>query len=82
MCKGVFFHVLICTNTSQYWTVLFLATMNKCTELRKYAFPDPCLLDFFFVSTTTSQNIPHMGAKGDLDFRISDLVKNPDGTDD
>ena len=21
------------------------------------------------------------GAKGDLDFRISDLVKNPDGTD-
>ena len=22
-----------------------------------------------------------MGAKGDWDFRISDLVKNPDGTD-
>ena len=23
----------------------------------------------------------YMGAKGDWDFRISDLVKNPDGTD-
>ena len=28
---------------------LFLATMNKCTELRKYAFPDPTSLDFFFL---------------------------------
>ena len=45
----------------QYWSLLFLGTMNKCTELRKYAFPNPCLLDFFlvFVGTTTSQNIRH-----------------------
>ena len=38
------------------------ATMDKCTDLRKYAFLDPWLLDFFFlvlVSTTTSQNIRH-----------------------
>ena len=28
---------------SQYWSLLFLATMKKCTELRKYVFPDPCL---------------------------------------
>ena len=25
--------------------------------------------------------ISKMGAKGDWDFRISDLIKNPDGTD-
>ena len=25
------------------------ATMDKCTDLRKYAFPDPCLLDLFFL---------------------------------
>ena len=36
-------------NLSQYWTLLFTATMNKCTELRKYAFPDPSLLDFLFL---------------------------------
>ena len=37
------------------------ATMDKCTDLRKYAFQDPCLLDFFLVllGTTTSQNIRH-----------------------
>ena len=36
-------------------------TTNKCKEIRKYAFPDPCLLDFFLVlvDTTTSQNIRH-----------------------
>ena len=34
---------------SQYWALLILATMNKCTELRKYAFLVPCLLDFFFL---------------------------------
>ena len=38
-------------------------TMDKCKDLIKYAFPDPCLLDPFFflvlVSTTTSQNIRH-----------------------
>ena len=32
---------------SQYWTLLFLAALNNCTELRKYAFSNPCLLDFF-----------------------------------
>ena len=34
-------------------------TMDKCTNRRKYEFPDPCLLNFFlvFVGTTTSQNI-------------------------
>ena len=26
-------------------------------------------------------NIPRKGTKGDWDFRISDLVKSPDGTD-
>ena len=37
------------------------ATMDKCTYLRKYAFPDPCLFDFLLVlvGTTTSQNIRH-----------------------
>ena len=39
------------------------ATMDKCRDLRKYVFPDPCLLDFFFslvlVGTITSQNIRH-----------------------
>ena len=29
----------------------------------------------------TSTNNCRPGAKGDWDFRISDLVKNPDGTD-
>ena len=34
--------------------------MNKCTELRKYAFPDPFLLDCFIVLVdSTSQNIRH-----------------------
>ena len=27
------------------------------------------------------ENLSEKGAKGDWDFRISDLVKNPDGTD-
>ena len=31
-----------------------------------------CILEF---------SIPRMGAKVDWDFQISDLVKNPDGTD-
>ena len=32
--------------------------MNKCTELKEYAFLDSCLLDFFLIlaGTTTSQN--------------------------
>ena len=42
-----FFHVVICTTPSHNIGHLFLATMNKCTELRKYAFPDSCSLDFF-----------------------------------
>ena len=43
-CCDMYYHL------SKYrcWT-LFLVTMNKCTELRKYAFPDICLLDFFFL---------------------------------
>ena len=54
-CCGMYYHL------SQYWTLLFSATMNKCIELRKYAFPDTCLLEFFLVlvGTTTSQNIRH-----------------------
>ena len=28
---------------------LVLVTMNMCSELGKYAFPDPCSLEFFFV---------------------------------
>ena len=48
-CNGLSFHVVICTTTS--WNIghLFLATMNKCIELRMYAFPDICLLDFLFL---------------------------------
>ena len=39
---------------------------------------------YLFASRCSSQNfllIPLRGAMGDWDFRISDLVKNPDGTD-
>ena len=43
-CCDMYYHL------SEHWTLSFLATMNKCTELRKYAFPDPCLLDFFSCS--------------------------------
>ena len=32
-------------------------------------------------SQTLEYTIFNVGAKGDWDFRISDLVKNPDGTD-
>ena len=47
---------------SQYSTLLFLCTVNKCIELRKYLFPDQCLLHFFLilVGTTSSQNIRHL----------------------
>ena len=41
-CCDMFYHLL------QYWTLVFLATNNKRTKLRKYAFPDPCLLNFVF----------------------------------
>ena len=40
-CCDMYYHL------SQYWSHLFLATMNKCIELRKCAFIDPCLLNFF-----------------------------------
>ena len=40
-CCDMYYHL------SKYWSLLFLATMNRWIELRKYAFPDPCLLDFF-----------------------------------
>ena len=32
-------------------------------------------------NTILIQYSPEQGAKGDWDFRISDLIKNPDGTD-
>ena len=56
------FYVVICTTTSHnIGHFLFYVTMIKSTELRKYAFPDQYLLDFFLVlvGTTTSQNIRH-----------------------
>ena len=34
-----------------------------------------------FLNKCKTIHTRHMGAKGDWDFRISDLVKNPDGTD-
>ena len=53
-CCDMYYHL------SQYWSLLFSAAMNKCTEVRKYAVPDPCLLDFnVLVGTITSQNIRH-----------------------
>ena len=42
LCCDVYYHL------SQYWALLFLAIMNKCIKLRKYAFPEPCLLYFFY----------------------------------
>ena len=47
MCNGSFFHVVMCTTTSHNIGHLFLAAMNKCTELRKYAFPDHIYWTFF-----------------------------------
>ena len=47
-----------------------------------------CKLDFIFpvfifrkLLNAILLSIIHVGAKGDWEFRISDLVKNPDGTD-
>ena len=31
--------------------------MNKCTELRKYAFPDSCLIDFISLVSAFPQKI-------------------------
>ena len=63
--------------------------MNKCTSRRKYAFPDPSVIVFFFMLRYVLSPLTILdtyvfslgGAKDDWDFRISDLVKNPDGTD-
>ena len=30
------------------WTSGWSSPMNKCTDRRKYAFPDPCVMVFFF----------------------------------
>ena len=38
-------------------------------------------LQFFIMFIYFELIIERGGAKGDWDFRISDLVKNPDGTD-
>ena len=35
-------------NKCHEWTSRGTSPINKCTGRRKYAFPDPCLLDFFF----------------------------------
>ena len=53
---------LPCLSRSRTHNQTSSATMDKCTYLRKYAFPDLCLLDFIsrLVGTTTSQNIRHL----------------------
>ena len=38
-------------------------------------------LQLYLQNCFLSNHIHSLGAKGDWDFRISDLVKNPDGTD-
>ena len=62
-CNNLFFSCCdMDYHLSLYWTLLVLATMNKSTELRKYAFPDPSVIIFSFhvvICTTTSHNIGH-----------------------
>ena len=52
-------------NKCHEWTWGWTSPMNKCraTGRRKYAFPDPCAIVFFFhvvIRTTTSHNISHL----------------------
>ena len=58
----LFSRCLPCLSRRWTHTQTSSVTMDKCTYLGKYAFPDPGFLEFFFlvlVGTTTPQNILH-----------------------
>ena len=56
-------HGRTCYNKCHEWTPGWTPPMNKCTGRRMYAFPDQCVMVFFFhvvICSTTSYNIGHL----------------------